>query len=291
MTDAPSFFQLSSRFHDGWHFDKLLDDIASTQDWLTQKSRSFLVAAGNGDVSENIARQGIAVLNGSMHFMQEGVPFLFDEAEHPENRHIPFTMKNLFRIQTVFDVWNTLQKVTPQDALPFTMDSFSILQETTGHWHYFTSSLKSRCAFLEEQKLSALPCLFEKAQNILHRENHPLAGIAQKADMTILASFPSFAEEHIGIHQQMSALLAGYLLCTISKLEKESKIDEMLVISPFWDSAFWILRQYPLIDDLMVSEYPRRSDIFIEDIENGNLGGMAGKLQVQETVQQILSTI
>ena len=129
-------------------------------------------------------------------------------------------MENLSRLISVYEVWQTISKNFKQgageeNALPFSEGSFLAMKQIAKEWKNFCIAIHSRETFLEEFKVDAISGLFLFVQEILRTGNHPLAGIAKKIDVVALASFPSFGENHIGIHQQMRSLLAVFVLCGI----------------------------------------------------------------------------
>lgn len=298
MSQSPSFFHLSSY----WDLNKIFREIVATETWLTNHVYLFFQSAADGESSDASALRGIAALACSQKYRQDEIPLLFDkpvsaiQSEDALAAHVPFTMENLSRLISVYEIWQTLSKNFKQGAgkeavLPYSENSFLAMERIAKEWKNFCIAIRSRETFLDEFKADAISGLFLFVQEILRTGNHPLAGIAKKIDVVALASFPSFGENHIGIHQQMRSILSVYVLCGICESEPDLLKKPDYLAWSYWASMAAVLKQYPYLDELKTTELSSNADMALHPLTNENRKIVTESIQLQEAVRSIVSTL
>ena len=298
MEQAPSFFYPSSY----WELDRALREIMNTESWLVSNVKDFFGDFGQDDLSEEIAPQGMAALSCAQKYRQDEIPFLFDRpfselsAAGPLAPHVPFTMKNLSRLISVYEIWSTIAKYFGKhgvqgSAPPFSKDSFLAVEQVAKSWKRFCISLHSRETFLTEFKVDALSGLLFFLQEILQGDNQPLANLAKKIDIHALSCFPSFEENLVSIHVQMRSLAAVYILCGICESERKLFKNPDVLDFGYWSSVTAILKLYPFLDALKSSEFSSHPKESLKPITQENHKEISESVQFQVTIHEILDTL
>jgi len=293
MEQKKSFFEPSSF----WNLENILKDIYETDGWLTDYIRDFFAKMSQDPVSEETVHQGVLALLAEQEYRQQQVILLWKpptespllDTDNP--LYVKFTFRNMKRLSAASSVWQKLLEVFPENDLPFTKKEATILKDTIEPWEKFRSSVNTRRAFLDMQKCESFTKVFLSIQEVAKKPSHPLQKMIEAIDFSALTTFFSFSEDFVFIQTQMEALLRAYVFATIIRRSDEPELAPWQDHSNFWKSVSVILSKYPYLEQLKESAFPQKSEQLLAEPTDENRQHMAEVLQVQESVQSILSKI